>query len=125
MLMATPYLDEAERCSRVALLHEGALLALDEPGALRAALPGAVFEVMVDDHRAAQSVLDRLPDVVSVSAFGERIHVRVRDLHDRPVDWAAAMQTALEAKALKVDSVRPVAASLEDVFIARLGEPRS
>ena len=44
--MATPYLDEAERCSRVALLHEGRLLALDTPGALRAALPGEVMEVI-------------------------------------------------------------------------------
>jgi len=123
MLMATPYLDEAERCSRVALLHEGTLLALDEPGALRAALPGTVFEVMVDDHRPAQSVLEDLPDVVSVSAFGERIHVRVSAHGERTAGAAAAMQSALEAHGLRVDSVRPVAASLEDVFIARLGEP--
>ena len=40
IVMATPYLDEAERCSRVALLHEGRLLALDTPDALRATLPG-------------------------------------------------------------------------------------
>jgi len=123
MLRATPYLDEAERCTRVALLHEGKLLALDEPGALRAALPGTVFEVIVDDHRAAQSVLEHLPGVVGVSAFGERIHVRVGAGDERTVD-AAAMQTALETRDLRVDSVRPVAASLEDVFIARLGEPR-
>ena len=120
MLMATPYLDEAERCSRVALLHEGTLLALDEPGALRAALPGTVFEVMVDDHRAAQSVLEHLPGVLSVSAFGERVHVRVGEGNEA----GGAMQSALEAHHLRVDSVRPVAASLEDVFIARLGEPR-
>ena len=53
IVMATPYLDEAERCSRVALLHEGQLLALDTPDALRAALPGAVFEIIADDHRRA------------------------------------------------------------------------
>ncbi len=51
IVMATPYLDEAERCTRVALLHEGELLALDTPGALRAALPGTMLEVIVDDHR--------------------------------------------------------------------------
>ena len=47
IVMSTPYLDEAERCSRVALLHEGRLLALDAPDALRATLPGALFEVIV------------------------------------------------------------------------------
>ena len=47
IVMATPYLDEAERCSRVALLHEGRLLALDRPDALRSQLPGRVAEVVV------------------------------------------------------------------------------
>ena len=52
ILMATPYLDEAERCSRVALLHEGRLLALDTPASLRAALPGIVIEVIAPDQRS-------------------------------------------------------------------------
>ena len=61
IVMATPYLDEAERCSRVALLHEGRLLALDTPAALRAAFPGAILEVIVDDHRRATEVLGACP----------------------------------------------------------------
>src|SRR5207247_3456516 len=51
IVMATPYLDEAERCSRVALLHAGRLLACDRPDALRATLPGALFEVIIREHR--------------------------------------------------------------------------
>ena len=47
ILMSTPYLDEAERCSRIALLHEGKVLALDQPGRLRAGLSGTLFEVVV------------------------------------------------------------------------------
>src|SRR5687768_5909725 len=47
IVMSTPYLDEAERCSRIVLLHEGRVLALDEPGALRASLPGTLLEVLV------------------------------------------------------------------------------
>src|SRR6186997_1765339 len=54
IVMATPYLDEAERCSRVVLLHEGRLLADDTPDALRAAMTGALFEVIVADHRQAR-----------------------------------------------------------------------
>ncbi len=117
IVMATPYLDEAERCTRVALLHEGRLLALDRPDAIRATLPGALFEVIVSDHRRAPDVLKRVPGVTGVQMFGERAHV----LMDRG-DAAAAdhLASALARAGLTVASVRPLGASLEDVFIARL-----
>src|SRR5436190_2476249 len=53
ILMSTPYLDEAERCSRIALLHEGKVLALDQPGRLRTGLTGALFELVVPSPREA------------------------------------------------------------------------
>jgi ABC-2 type transport system ATP-binding protein len=115
ILMATPYLDEAERCGRVALLHEGTLLALDRPGALRDTLPGTLFEVIVDDHRRAPERIGQIPGVSGVQMFGERAHVRV----DRP-EVAANFGTHLQTAGLTVRSVRPIATSLEDVFIARL-----
>ena len=58
ILMSTPYLDEAERCTRVALLDRGRLLALDAPDALRAALPGTLLEVIAPDLRQAHRLLD-------------------------------------------------------------------
>src|SRR6266550_5252585 len=60
ILMSTPYLDEAERCSRVALLHHGRLLAMDAPAALRTTLPGRLFEVIAPDHRKVARVLATL-----------------------------------------------------------------
>jgi ABC-2 type transport system ATP-binding protein len=122
VVMATPYLDEAERCSRVALLHEGRLLALDRPDALRMQLPGKLAEVIARDKRRASALLERMPGVLGVQMFGERAHVRfdpavVRD----PGDLAAR----LAADGVSVESVRPISASLEDVFIARLGEASS
>jgi ABC-2 type transport system ATP-binding protein len=122
IVMATPYLDEAERCSRVALLHQGLLLAVDTPDALRAALPGAIFEIIVDDHRRAHEVLRELPGVSSVQMFGERAHAR---LDNGGADATSRLRRALETAGLQVESLRPVTASLEDVFIARLGEERS
>jgi ABC-2 type transport system ATP-binding protein len=117
IVMATPYLDEAERCARVALLHEGRLLALDRPDALRATMPGALFEVIVSDHRRAPEILKRIPGVADVQMFGERAHV----LMDRAAASAGdRLASALAASGLTVASVRPLAASLEDVFIARL-----
>jgi ABC-2 type transport system ATP-binding protein len=116
IVMATPYLDEAERCTRVALLHEGRLLALDRPDALRATLPGALFEVIVADHRRAPEILARIPGVAGVQMFGERAHV----LMDRADATAGTITAALTRAGLAASSVRPLAASLEDVFIARL-----
>jgi ABC-2 type transport system ATP-binding protein len=117
IVMATPYLDEAERCARVALLHEGRLLALDRPAALRSTLPGTLYEVIAREHRQAADLLRRLPFVSDVQMFGERAHVRV----DRGGgDVAAQIDASLRAAGLHVESIRPVQTSLEDVFIARL-----
>jgi ABC-2 type transport system ATP-binding protein len=120
ILMATPYLDEAERCSRVALLHEGRVLALDAPDRLRESLPGLVLEVISDDRDRAASVLERLPGVVDVQLFGERAHVRIDPdpLFTDPGQISAALQRA----GIGVQSVRRVPASLEDVFIARVSK---
>jgi drug efflux transport system ATP-binding protein len=122
IVMATPYLDEAERCARVALLNEGRLLALDRPAALRATLPGELYEVIVHDHRRLAGALATMPDVADVQMFGERAHVRlVNAERDAPARIAAALASA----GLGGASVRPILTSLEDVFIARLDEAAS
>src|SRR5262245_35739719 len=66
IVMATPYLDEAERCARVAFLHEGRLLALDTPGSLRRSLPGTLFEVMAPEHRRLAGALTGADGVLTV-----------------------------------------------------------
>jgi ABC-2 type transport system ATP-binding protein len=119
IVMATPYLDEAERCARVALLHDGRLLALDRPDQLRSMLPGSLFEVIVSDHRRAPDVLARIEGVADVQMFGERAHVR---LARASADAGQRLSAQLASAGLGVASVRPIATSLEDVFIARLRE---
>src|SRR5438128_11168094 len=105
IVMATPYLDEAERCARVALLHEGRLLALDRPAALRGTLSGALYEVIAREHRRAADVLRHVAGVRDVQAFGERAHVRMaRDDRDAP----ARLDAALRAAGLGVESIRPI-----------------
>jgi ABC-2 type transport system ATP-binding protein len=119
IVMATPYLDEAERCARVALLHQGRLLALDRPDALRATLSGSLFEVIVANHRRAPEVLSGIDGVSDVQMFGERAHVRM----DRAgADAIRLLSARLTAAGLEAVSVRPIATSLEDVFIAKLHE---
>src|SRR3954469_1150454 len=76
ILVSTPYLDEAERCACVALLHEGRLLALDTPDALRASLPGRIVEMIAVDQGRAVTIARGEPGVDDVQTFGERAHVR-------------------------------------------------
>ena len=114
ILMSTPYLDEAERCSRVALLDGGRLLALDEPGRLRASLPGTLLEVVVPEPRAAQAVLTAKG--IESQVFGDRLHVWLEPETDAAIeDFRHAI-----AQSLRPDSIRRITPSLEDVYIARL-----
>jgi ABC-2 type transport system ATP-binding protein len=122
ILMATPYLDEAERCTRVALLDEGRLLALDTPDGLRRDLAGVVVEVIAEPREAALAALATVRDVADVQAFGERIHVRLVGGAAQPVDRVRA---ALAQAGLSVASARIVPASLEDVFINRVAPNRA
>jgi ABC-2 type transport system ATP-binding protein len=116
IVMSTPYMDEAERCTRVALLDRGRLLALDAPGALRASLPGTLLEVTAAKPRAAQLAL-RARGYQS-QVFGDRLHVWVTDA--RP-DALAELE-AISGDRAGTTRVRPVTPSLEDVYIARLTE---
>jgi ABC-2 type transport system ATP-binding protein len=117
ILMSTPYLDEAERCSRVALLHEGRVLAEDEPSRLRALMPGRLVEVMAGGAAAFVETIRRIPGVVDAQVFGERLHVTLADTDEQAL---VQFREALRATPLRDASVRPVAPSLEDVFIAQL-----
>jgi ABC-2 type transport system ATP-binding protein len=118
ILVSTPYLDEAERCHRVALLHEGRLLSLDTPDRLRRSLPGQMVEVIADDQPRAVTLLSSHAAVADVHVFGERIHVRLQPQVTE--DGAALARAALTAAGSAVRSTRVVPASLEDVFIAQL-----
>ena len=112
IVMATPYLDEAERCTRVALLHEGRVIALDQPSALQAAMPGSLLEVVVDAARPPVDVLTALAGVQDVQVFGDGAHVRVS-----AAGMASSIEEGLERHGLRPVSVREVPPSLEDVFI--------
>jgi ABC-2 type transport system ATP-binding protein len=117
ILMSTPYLDEAERCSRVALLHEGRVLASDDPARLRATLTGQIVEVIGVRSAGAIDAVRGLDGVVDAQVFGERLHVTLREATGDAVSRFAA---GLGRTPLRDAQVRPVLPSLEDVFIARL-----
>lgn len=115
IVMSTPYLDEAERCGRVALLHDGHLLAVDRPEHLQSRLAGQLLEVSVRDRRPPLDLLRSIPGIADVQSFGDRAHVRISG--DGSTLSPGDIVEALERAGLPGASVRPIAASLEDVFI--------
>jgi drug efflux transport system ATP-binding protein len=121
LLLTTPYLDEAERCQRVALMDHGRILTVDAPGALRKQEGGAILEVLAQPKRQAAELLQQRPEVASVESFGERLHVTLRGVEAAAADAAARRLAAdLQSQGVQVETSRAVLPSLEDIFIARI-----
>jgi ABC-2 type transport system ATP-binding protein len=120
ILMATPYLDEAERCHRVALVHDGKTLALDTPGALRTSLPGFWLEAFPADARHVRDQL-RAAGHLHVEVFGERLHVWL-DTAASEDDAFRQVRALATAAGLPPFDGRVITPTLEDVFIARLAD---
>ena len=115
IVMATPYLDEAERCGRVALIAGGRVLADDEPGRLQAATAGTLIEVVTERPRQALEAARAAISAERVQLFGDRLHVRVAaEAEFEPV------LRALASAGIAVSNWRAIKPTLEDVFIDRL-----
>jgi ABC-2 type transport system ATP-binding protein len=122
LVVATPYLDEAERCTRVVLMHEGRLLADDRPARIPQLMPGAVVEITTLDRAAAVAALAADPAIVDVSVFGAALHARIDGAADPP----ATVRAALAASGIEDAEVELFPAGLEDAFLyltRRAGRP--
>lgn len=118
IVMSTPYLDEAERSARVALLYEGSLLECDAPAQIKALFPFRVVEILCSRPREAMRVLRESGMVEQTDLFGDRLHVLVK-----PTPGSArAIAAQLKRAAVEVVSVKEIPPSLEDVFIYRTTE---
>ncbi len=117
VVVATPYMDEAERCTRIALMHQGRILSVSTPAALKAQMPGTVLEIVASPRRAALVAARDLAQVVRANLFGAAIHLVV----DGP-DAIPYVRDGLTARGVAVEDVHTVEPSLEDVFVALLAE---
>ena len=116
VLMTTPYLDEAERCTRVGLMNKGRLMAIDSPQNLKRSMEGDMLEIVCEPVKKAFQALRQLLQPQDVQAFGDRLHVRARN----PARDFPPMQAALSSAGVRVQTWRVVPPSLEDVFISLL-----
>ncbi|HML13493.1 MAG TPA: ABC transporter ATP-binding protein [Xanthobacteraceae bacterium] len=116
ILISTAYLDEAERCNRLALLHAGRVLYCDTPAALKRRMPGALIAISSPAGRQVQELVARAPGVRNVILVGDGVHAVVDDA-DRRI---AELRAALERAGLPYDQIGVAEASIEDVFVALL-----
>jgi ABC-2 type transport system ATP-binding protein len=113
LVVATPYLDEAERCTRVVLMHRGEVLADGRPAAIPDRMPGTVVAVVAADRNAAAAALEGVSEIADVAVFGVALHVRV----DEAAERAQQRVRRLLAEAGVDAEVRAVPATLEDAFL--------
>ncbi len=119
LFVSTAYLDEAERCNRLALLHQGRLVGLGTPAEIKRLLPGALLEVRSSaPRRTAQLLRERLVGA-TVGLFGDRVHVATRDTTATDTQIRRHVANA----GFELLSLRPIEPSLEDVFVSVIAAP--
>jgi len=113
VFVATPYMDEADRCDEIAFMTQGRIILRDTPAGMKQRVPGRVIEVAVSDYRAAMPILRDLACVVSLEVSGEMLRVLVsRDAGA----CESTLRDALSDAGLTVVHVTPVATDLEMAF---------
>jgi ABC-2 type transport system ATP-binding protein len=114
VLVTTHYLDEAERCHRVALIHAGKLAALGTTNEVKQVFSGRpILEIRANKPVDVMRLLDAMPEIEKTSLFGTAVHAVLKDASLQP----AVIGQRLAASGITVDSLDRVAPSLEDVFL--------
>ena len=120
ILVATPYMDEAERCHRIAFMHLGEILQIGTPTELCASLGAKRIELRTADLRKAEEVLSGVSgsdkDIIDVERFGDRLDLLVRD-PDKEQQWVSEK---LKGAGLSVDEMRVDEPTLDNIFVAKL-----
>jgi ABC-2 type transport system ATP-binding protein len=117
ILLSTAYMDEAERCSRLALLHDGEIRYCDTPPRLKQLMPGALLAVVTHDPRRAHAALEGAPGVLGLLLMGDRVNVRVDAAEQRLPE----LRTRLAARGIADAAIARIEPGIEDVFVALLG----
>jgi len=119
IVVSTPYMDEAERCSRVGFMAAGQLLTVGTPNELKAAYPHQILELRARPADLAAAAARTAAGVRDAQLFGEALHLVVEDARAAQ----GPVRDAVAAAGLEVLSLRPVGATMEDVFMALLRSP--
>jgi ABC-2 type transport system ATP-binding protein len=112
-VVSTPYMDEAERCNRVALLYQGAVLACDTPAAIKAQVPGAVLALTSSDNVQAEQLLQGLAGLIDIQTYGNLLNLIVAD----PEAAYGAIAGRLANAGVTIHSLQEAPLRMEEAFI--------
>jgi len=113
VLATTHYMDEAEQCNIIGMMHDGRLIALDDPDTLKAGLAGDLLEIECDAPGRAEALAAEFPGVMEAALHGVLLHVNVPD-----AQVGLSLETALTRAGIVIRRIEQVLPSLEDVFVA-------
>ena len=119
LFVTTHYMEEAERCNQIAFISQGRLLRIGAPAELRAQVSGKLLEIECRPLMKASRVFQRLPGVTGITAYGTTLHLNVTD----PDQVKRVLPDIARAEAIDLVSIKPIPASLEDVFATLTQEP--
>jgi len=120
IVVSTPYMDEAERCSRVAMMFRGELVVCEEPAAIKSMVEGELLELRPADLRRAEPIVAALPGVLEVQTYGDLLHVFVDDAGQRTPE----VQQALERAEIGYAGLRQAKPRMEEAFISLIRQRR-
>ena len=113
IIFATPYMDEAERANRVALLYEGKILSCDSPENLKNRFKYHLVELVADDNRRAKKTLQNILNHNDIVFFGDKLHVKLEDYGP----GIELINRSLKESGINIKSVNRITPGMEDVFI--------
>jgi ABC-2 type transport system ATP-binding protein len=115
VLVSTPYMDEASRCTHVGFINRGRMMIEGTPGQVASRLDGRILELVGEPHEELRHLAQKHEDVEDVQLFGDRLHLRVKEgSADRVM---AELPPLLQAHGARIQRIRPIAPTLEDAFI--------
>jgi ABC-2 type transport system ATP-binding protein len=121
IFVSTAYLDEAERCNRLGLMHTGKLLACETPDEVKKLMRGTIIEILSSQPRKVVSLLREKLEADSVNLFGNRIHVVTHE----PEKASTQAQKVFAKAGLELTGIHSIEPSLEDVFVSVLARKRA
>ncbi|MEA3351964.1 MAG: ABC transporter ATP-binding protein, partial [Chloroflexota bacterium] len=115
VLVSTPYMDEAVRCTYIGFMKAGRIVVEDKPQALSERLAGRIIEMRGKPLRVLRQAAEADESIESVQSFGDRLHLRVRPGNSRAI--IRNLKKTVNQTTAQVDSITVISPSLEDVFI--------
>jgi len=114
IVMATPYMDEAERCSRIAFLNKGQVLLCNKPENIKAGVGFKVYQLEISDLQKGYDILAKSQTIKNAGLFGGHLHVHL----ERPEKDLAQITVLFKQNGIRVIAQKMIEPSIEDVFLS-------